>query len=92
MPTTQSNTHSNARRGGEHIAGDARSLIEENIGRENLDAALGLLQSVRDLGVRGFRKTTSYAQRHPVQFTAIAVGLGVLGSVLMKSRRKETLH
>lgn len=91
MPNPQPNTHS-ARRAGEQIAGEARDLIEDNIGRENLEALFGFFQSVGDVCMRGIRQTTSYARRHPVRVAAGVVALGLLGSLLAKSRVKETLH
>lgn len=91
MPTTQSPTHS-GRRAGEQIASEAKDFIEDKVGRENLDAMYGVLQTVGDVCLRGLRQTSHYARRHPVQFALGIVAIGFVGSLFAKSRMKETLH
>lgn len=98
MPTTQS-TSQQARRAGDQVASEAKNfvteakdMLQEKIGSENLDAVFGLLQSVGNVCMRGFKQTATYARRHPVRIAFGVVALGVIGSMLAKSSKRETLH
>lgn len=93
MATTQSHQQNSQRRASEHnLASEARDLIEEKVGRENLDVLFGFLQNAGEICMRGIRQTTSYARRHPVRVGLTVIAIGLLGSALAKSREKETLH
>src|SRR4051812_17266092 len=59
----------------------ARNMIEESVGKENLDLIEGFL-----------RTTYRYARRHPVRIGITVVALGLLGSWLASSKKPEYLH
>jgi hypothetical protein len=90
--TQQQNLQTTGRKVAEHAVSGARDVIEESVGKDNLDAFLGMLQPIGDFSMKALRTTYSYARRHPVRIGITVVAIGMLGSWLASSRKREYLH
>ena len=88
----QQNVQNTSRKMAGQAVDSAREIIEENVGKENLDAFLGMLQPIGDFSIKAFRTTFGYARRHPVRIALSVLAIGVLSSWLASSKKSEYLH
>lgn len=92
MASQQQNVQNTGRKMAEQAVGSARDIIEENVGKENLDAFLGMLQPIGDFSIKTLRTTFGYARRHPVRIAVGVIAVGLLSSWLASSKKSEYLH
>ncbi|MGZ3723719.1 MAG: hypothetical protein ACXVA9_12340 [Bdellovibrionales bacterium] len=92
MASQQQNIQNTGRRTAEQAVSGAREMIEENVGKENLDAFLGMLQPIGDFSIKAMRTTLGYARRHPVRIAFGVIAVGLLSSWLASSKKTEYLH
>jgi hypothetical protein len=76
----------------EQAAQSARELLDENVGKENVDAFIAILQPIGDFSIKALRTTVAYARKHPVRIGVTVLAIGVLSSLLAKSRSQRMLH
>jgi hypothetical protein len=92
MASLQESFQTSGRKAAEQAVGGAREMIEESVGKENLDSFLAMLAPIGDFSVKTLRTTFGYARRHPVRIGITVVAIGLLGSWLASSKRSEYLH
>jgi hypothetical protein len=91
MATPQS-TIQNTGRKAEHSLGNTREMIEDSVGKENVDAVLSFLAPVGDFSLKAFRTTIDYSRRHPIRMAISVLAVGALGAWLAKPRAQPVLH
>jgi len=91
MASPQS-TIQNTSRKAEQAVGSAREMIEDSVGKENVDTALAFLAPIGDFSLKAFRTTVDYSRRHPIRMAISVLAVGALGAWLAKPRAKALLH
>ena len=91
MASTQQ-MQNTGRKVADQAVGGVREMLEENVGKENIDAIFGMLQPIGDFTIKAFRSTTSYARRHPVRIGVTVLAVGLLSSWLASSKKSRLLH
>jgi hypothetical protein len=93
-PSTGSAQHTSKGQHSDRLARGTSGASERMLpeGQESLDAFVSMLQPIGDFSLKALRTTVDYARRHPMRIAVTVVAVGLLGTMLARTRMSSNLH